>query len=94
MPVEIPDINWSLLMPQLVIVTTLLIVLVFDMIDAISKKVLGWMTIVGAGIALWKSIEMLQAGTNLNQFKIVIRSSLTLSSSCQQFWLPSSQLVI
>ncbi|MDE0635700.1 MAG: NADH-quinone oxidoreductase subunit N [Candidatus Poribacteria bacterium] len=73
MPVEIPDINWSLLMPQLVIVTTLLIVLVFDMIDAISKKVLGWMTIVGAGIALWKSIEMLQAGTNLNQFNDMFR---------------------
>lgn len=73
MPVEIPDINWSLLMPQLVIVTTLLIVLVFDMIDAISKKTLGWMTIVGAGIALWKSIEMLQAGTNLNQFNDMFR---------------------
>jgi NADH-quinone oxidoreductase subunit N len=62
MPSEIPDINWSLLMPQLVIVSTLLIVLVFDMIDAISKKVLGWMTIVGTGIALWVSINMLIAG--------------------------------
>ena len=48
-------------MPELVIVSTLLIVLVFDMIDAISKKVLGWMTIVGSGIALWVSARMLLA---------------------------------
>ena len=55
MPIEI---NWQLLMPELVIALTLIIVLVFDLFDAISKKVLGWMTIVGAGIALWVSIEM------------------------------------
>ena len=73
MPVEIPDIDWSLLMPQLVIVTTLLIVLVFDMIDAISKKVLGWMTIVGAGIALVVSVQLLQAGTDETQFKDMFR---------------------
>ena len=58
---DIPIINWSLLMPQLVIVSTLFIVLIFDMFDSISKKVLGWMTIVGSGIALVKSIQMLQA---------------------------------
>ena len=45
---DIPDINWSLLMPQLVIVSTLFIVLIFDMFDSISKKVLAWMTIVGS----------------------------------------------
>lgn len=49
-------------MPELVIVSTLLIVLIFDMIDAISKKTLGWMTIVGAVIALAVSIQMLQVG--------------------------------
>ena len=65
---DIPDINWSLLMPQLVIVSTLFIVLVFDMFDSISKKVLGWMTIVGSGIALVVSIRMLQAGTDETQF--------------------------
>ena len=70
---DIPDINWSLLMPQLVIISTLLIVLVFDMFDAISKKVLGWMTIVGAGIALVVSIQMLQAGTDTTQFKDMFR---------------------
>ena len=60
MPPEMPDINWSLLMPSLVIVSTMLIVLVFDMFDAISKKGLGWITIVGAGIALVVSIQMFQ----------------------------------
>lgn len=71
MPFEIPDIN--LLMPGLVIVLTLFIVLIFDMIDAISKKTLGWMTIVGAGIALWASIDLLQAGTDQTQFKDMFR---------------------
>ena len=56
MPIE--EINWQLLMPELVIALTLLIVLVFDLFDSISKKVLGWMTIVGAAIALWVSIQM------------------------------------
>ena len=59
MPIEI---NWQLLMPELVIALTLIIVLVFDLFDSISKTVLGWMTIVGAGIALWVSIQMHQAG--------------------------------
>ena len=56
MPIE--EINWQLLMPELVIALTLLIVLVFDLFDSISKKVLGWMTIVGAAIALGVSIQM------------------------------------
>ncbi len=64
-----PAIDWSMLMPQLLIVSTLLIVLVFDMFDSISKKVLGWMTIVGAGIALWVSIQqILQEGTDVTLF--------------------------
>ena len=65
MPIEI---NWQLLMPELVITITLIIVLVFDLFDSISKTVLGWMTIVGAGIALWVSIQMHQAGTVGTQF--------------------------
>lgn len=68
MPLEIP-IDWSLLMPALVIVSTMLIVLVFDMFDAISKKVLGWVTIVGAGIALVESIRMLQNKSFGTQFE-------------------------
>ncbi len=71
MPIEI---NWQLLMPELVIALTLIIVLVFDLFDAISKTVLGWMTIVGAGIALWVSIQMHQAdrvGVEFNEmFKV------------------------
>lgn len=75
MPVEIemPVINWSLLMPQLVIVATLFIVLVFDMFDSISKKMHAWMTIVGSGIALVVSIQLLQAGTDTNQFYEMFR---------------------
>ncbi len=65
MPIEI---NWQLLMPELVIALTLLIVLVFDLFDSISKTVLGWMTIVGAAIALWVSIQMHLAGTVGTQF--------------------------
>lgn len=65
MPIEI---NWQLLMPELVIALTLIIVLVFDLFDSISKAVLGWMTIVGAGIALWVSIQMHQTGVVGTQF--------------------------
>ena len=65
MPIEI---NWQLLMPELIIALTLIIVLVFDLFDAISKAILGWMTIVGSGIALWVSIQMHQAGTVGTQF--------------------------
>jgi len=65
MPIEI---NWQLLMPELVIALTLIIVLVFDLFDSISKTVLGWMTIVGAGIALWVSIQMHQTGVVGTQF--------------------------
>ena len=61
MPI-IETINWQLLMPELVIALTLLIVLVFDLFDAISKTVLGWMTIVGAAIALGVSIQMHHTG--------------------------------
>ena len=65
MPIEI---NWQLLMPELVIALTLIIVLVFDLFDSISKTVLGWMTIVGAAIALWVSIQMHQTGEVGTQF--------------------------
>ncbi|MYK16611.1 NADH-quinone oxidoreductase subunit N [Candidatus Poribacteria bacterium] len=67
------EINWQLLMPELIIALTLLIVLVFDLFDSISKTVLGWMTIVGAGIALWVSIQMHQAGTVGTQFSEMLK---------------------
>lgn len=62
-------INWSLIMPSLVIVSTMLIVLIFDLFDAISKKVLGYITIAGAGIALVESIRMLQNKSFGTQFE-------------------------
>ncbi len=71
--INVPEINWSLIMPSLVIVSTMLIVLVFDMFDAISKKALGWITIVGAGIALVVSIQLLQDRTNETQFNDMFR---------------------
>lgn len=58
--INIPEIDWSLIMPSLVIVSTMLIVLIFDLFDAISKKVLGHITIAGAGVALVESVRMLQ----------------------------------
>ncbi len=70
MPIEI---NWQLLMPELIITLTLFIVLVFDLFDSISKTVLGWMTIVGAGIALGVSIQMHQAGTVGTQFSDMLK---------------------
>ncbi len=75
MPSEIntPEIDWSLIMPSLVIVSTMLIVLIFDLFDAISKKVLGLITIVGTGIALVVSIQLLQVGTNETQFNNMFR---------------------
>ncbi len=63
-----PEINWSLIMPSLVIVATMLIVLIFDLFDSISKKVLGLITIAGAGIALVESIRMLQKKSYGTQF--------------------------
>ncbi len=70
MPPEItmPDINWALIMPSLVIVSTMLIVLIFDLFDAISKKVLGHITIAGAGIALVESVRMLRTKSFGTQF--------------------------
>lgn len=67
--INVPEINWALIMPSLVIVSTMLIVLIFDLFDAISKKVLGLITIVGAGIALVVSVQMLQNKEFGTQFK-------------------------
>ncbi|MXV77433.1 NADH-quinone oxidoreductase subunit N [Candidatus Poribacteria bacterium] len=71
--INIPEIDWSLIMPSLVIVSTMLIVLIFDLFDAISKRVLGLITIVGTAIALVVSVQLLQAGTNETQFNNMFR---------------------
>ena len=56
-------INWQLLMPELIIVCTFLLVLVFDLFESIQKSVLALLTIAGSAIALYVSIDMLRAGT-------------------------------
>ena len=64
----VPVINWHMLMPELVIVLTFVIVMVFDLFKSIRKSILAWVTIIGCAIALWTSVEMLHAGVNGSQF--------------------------
>ena len=61
-------INWQLLMPELVVVSTFVIVMVFDLFESIQKSVLAWTTIAGSAIALWLSAQMLDAATVGIQF--------------------------
>ena len=69
----VPVINWHMLMPELVIVLTFVIVMVFDLFKSIRKSVLAWVTIVGSAIALWASVEMLHAGVIGNEFNGMLR---------------------
>ena len=69
----VPSINWHMLMPELIIVMTFVIVMIFDLIRSIQKSVLAWVTIIGSAIALWASAEMLNAGIVGNQFNGMIR---------------------
>ena len=63
----------TMLMPELVIVLTFVIVMIFDLIRSIQKSVLAWVTIIGSAIALWASAEMLNAGVIGNEFNGMIR---------------------
>ncbi len=69
----VPVINWHMLMPELVIVLTFVIVMVFDLFKSIRKSVLAWVTIIGSAIALWASVEMLHAGVIGNEFNGMMR---------------------
>ena len=69
----VPVINWHMLMPELVIVLTFVIVMVFDLFKSIRKSVLAWVTIVGSAIALWASVEMLHVGVIGNEFNGMLR---------------------
>lgn len=69
----VPVINWHMLMPELVIVLTFVIVMVFDLFKSIRKSVLAWVTIIGSAIALWASVEMLHAGVIGNEFNGMLR---------------------
>ena len=64
----VPSINWQMLMPELVIVLTFVIVMVFDLFRSIQKSILAWVTIIGSAIALWVSVGMLRAGVDGNEF--------------------------
>ena len=66
MPIE--PINWQVLMPELVIVCTFVLVMIFDMFGAVQKSWLAWLTILGSVIALVVSFQLLQADTNESQF--------------------------
>ena len=56
------EINWQLLMPYLVIIVTFILVLIYDMIDSLSKRGLAWLTILGSLVASVVSVNMLTAG--------------------------------
>lgn len=66
-------INWQLLMPELIIILTFIIVAIFDLFNSIQKTFTAWLTIVGCAIALYVSVDMLQAGTEGTEFSNMIQ---------------------
>ncbi len=66
-------INWQLLMPELIIILTFILVAIFDLFNSIQKTVAAWLTIVGCAIALYVSVDMLQAGTEGTEFSNMIQ---------------------
>ena len=66
-------INWQLLMPELIIILTFILVVIFDLFDSLQKTFTAWITIVGSAIALYVSINMLQIGTEGTEFSNMIQ---------------------
>ena len=66
-------INWQLLMPELIIILTFIIVVVFDLFNSLQKTFTAWIAIVGCAIALYVSIDMLQIGTEGTEFSNMIQ---------------------
>ena len=66
-------INWQLLMPELIIILTFILVVIFDLFNSIQKTFTAWITIVGCAIALYVSIDMLQIGTEGTEFSNMIQ---------------------
>ena len=66
-------INWQLLMPELIIILTFILVVIFDLVNSIQKTFTAWITIVGCAIALYVSIDMLQIGTEGTEFSNMIQ---------------------
>ena len=69
----IESIDWQVLMPELVIVCTFFLVMIFDMFGAVQKSWLAWLTILGSVIALVVSFQLLQKGTDVAQFNEMLR---------------------
>ena len=66
-------INWQLLMPELIIILTFILVVIFDLFNSLQKTFTAWITIVGCAIALYVSIDMLQVGTEGTEFSNMIQ---------------------
>ena len=66
-------INWQLLMPELIIILTFIIVVIFDLFDSLQKTFTAWITIVGCVISLYVSIDMLNLGTEGTEFSNMIQ---------------------
>ena len=66
-------INWQLLMPELIIILTFILVVIFDLFNSLQKTFTAWITIVGSAIALYVSIDMLQVGTEGTEFSNMIQ---------------------
>ena len=66
-------INWQLLMPELIIILTFILVVIFDLFNSLQKTLTAWITIIGSAIALYVSINMLQIGTEGTEFSNMIQ---------------------
>ena len=66
-------INWQLLMPELIIILTFILVVIFDLFNSLQKTFTAWITIVGCAIALYVSIDMLQIGMEGKGFSDMIQ---------------------
>ena len=66
-------INWQLLMPELIIILTFILVVIFDLFNSLQKTFTAWITIVGCAIALYVSVDMLQIGTEGTEFSNMIQ---------------------
>ena len=66
-------INWQLLMPELIIILTFILVVIFDLFNSLQKTLTAWITIVGCAVALYVSIDMLQIGTEGTEFSNMLQ---------------------
>ena len=84
-------INWQLLMPELIIILTFILVVIFDLFNSLQKTLTAWITIVGCAIALYVSIDMLQVGIEGTEFSNMIQvDKYSLFFQCHIFGLNDS----